>query len=448
MRIRHLTTLFLMGASVYFFGGTGRAQSSASGPDSATPVTTETSEGLKGFLARTIRVRGSVRSRWEATQGSDFTLTPADSYLLTRIRLGIAFQPTSFLRFFAETQDARATGYKTVPPSSVDDPIDFRQGYVEVGAIEGPGFKLRVGRQELTLGSARLVATGDWSNVTRTFDIFHGYVTTNFLKLDLVGGSPVLADPIRLDRNKPGERFYVAYAAMGKLIPRASVEPYFMAKTALNVMGKDGKLGNADTLYAGARLAGTVPGGFDYNAEAVREGGDYGNDVVQAFGYVAGGGWTLSRVPWKPRFSSDYVWASGDTGRKDGHHESFDYLYGINQPLNSLTGQFAWRNLADWRAGVEFDPWKKLKVKVDFRDYWLATVQDGLYNYCGTRTVFNTSATSSHVGEGVDALFTATVTPKTIIGVGVGYLDPGSYLTQSGKTSGFVYPFLAFTRQL
>jgi hypothetical protein len=42
------------------------------------------------------------------------------------------------------------------------------------------------------------------------------------------------------------------------------------------------------------RLIGTIPGGFDYNAEGVREGGDYSNDTIRAFGYVGGGGWTLS----------------------------------------------------------------------------------------------------------------------------------------------------------
>jgi hypothetical protein len=438
-----------MGAAVCFAGDTGSAQSTGSAPGSATPdKAKEAAGGLKDFVARTIKVQGSVRARWEATDGSDFASTPADSYLLTRVRLGIAFQPTSFLRFFAETQDAHAMFYKTVPSSAVANPLDFRQGYLEIGVTEGPGARVRVGRQDLVLGSGRLVTSGDWSNPTKTFDIFHGYVTTKFLKMDLVGGSVVLADPNRIDRHKPGEHFYAAYLALGKLIPHASIEPYFMAKTALNVKGKDGTPGNADTLYGGARLIGTIPRGFDYNAEVVREGGAYGNDIVQALGYAAGGGWTLSRVSWKPHFSSDYVWASGDSGRNDGHRESFDYLYGSNQPINSLTGQFAWRNLADWRAGVDFAPSKRLKVKVDYRDYRLATVQDGLYNCGGARTVFNAKATSRHVGEGVDAMLTATIAPKTVLGIGVGNLAPGSYLKQSGKTTGFVYPFLYFTRQL
>jgi hypothetical protein len=89
-----------------------------------------------------------------------------------------------------------------------------------------------------------------------------------------------------------------------------------------------------------------------------------------------------------------------------------------------------------------------LTVKVDFRDYWLATTADGPYNGSGVRTVFNAKATSAHVGEGVDALATVALFKKTTMGVGVGNVAPGSYLKQSGKTTGFVYPYLTFTRQL
>jgi hypothetical protein len=220
-----------------------------------------------------------------------------------------------------------------------------------------------------------------------------------------------------------------------------------MAKTAMNVKGKDGKLGDADTIYGGLRVIGKVRT-FDYNAEAVREGGSYGTDTVQALGYVAGGGWLIRDTLAKPHVSSDFSWASGDSGRKDGHHESFDYLYGAQQPLVSLTGQVAWRNIGNWRAGVDFLPFKKLTVKVDFRDYWLATVQDGLYNGFGTRTVLNAKATSTHVGEGVEAQFVYAITPKTGLGVGVGNLAPGAYLKQSGKTTGYVYPYFYFSRAL
>ncbi len=447
-----MTALFLLGTAVQFFGGRGYAQGTQTTPATAGPESNDKAPvGAKSYWSRTLKATASVRVRVEAPQGSNFTVTPADAYSLTRIRFGLAFEPVSWLRFFGEAQDSRAEFYSVTPASTVIDPFEFRQGYVEAGAIEGNGVKVRVGRQDLFIGSTRLISTADWSNITKNFDVVRGTLTEGRVNLDLIAGSIVLDDPSRMDRSKPGEHFYVVYSKWAKVIPGASIEPYVMAKTQSGtdeVKGKDGRLGDADILYGGLRVVGTLRGGFDYNAEAIREGGDYADDVVQAFGYIVGGGWKMADNDWKPHFSSDFVYASGDSGRKDGHHESFDYLYGPQQPTNSLTGQIAWRNMQDFRAGVDCSPFKKLKVQLDFRDYWLVSVQDGLYNAFGTRTVLNAKATSAHVGAGVDLMTNFTITPKTFLGIGVGTLSPGAYLKQSGKTTGFVLPYLSFTRTL
>lgn len=443
-----MSAVVLLGASVTIVGANGYAQTSGSASNTTGVANSATpSEGLTDYLRRTFQFTGSVRVRVEAPRGSDFTVTPADAYALSRIRLGLGYRPLKWLRFFGEGEDSRVEFYRTNPASTLSDPFEFRQGYVELGAIEGNGVKVRVGRQDLFVGSLHLISTGDWSNITKNFNVARGTVTDGKFTLDMIAGSVVLDDPTRMDRSKPGEHFYVAYGAWKNLASGASIEPYVMAKTAMNVKGKDGKLGDADTIYGGLRVFGKVRA-FDYSAEAVREGGSYGNDVVQALGWVAGAGWLIRNTLAKPHVSSDFSWASGDSGRKDGHHQSFDYLYGAQQPANSLAGQVAWRNILDWRAGVDFLPLRKLTVKVDFRDYWLATVQDGLYNGFGTRTVLNAKATSTHVGEGIEAQFSYAISPKMSFGLGAGNLTPGAYLKQSGKTTGYVYPYLFFSRSL
>jgi Alginate export len=291
MKIRHSrTAAHILTAALFLIGSIGRAQDPAPKPGSVTPDDTKESSKLRDYLGRTLKFTGAVRIRWEASVGSDFAPTPADSYVISRARLGVAFKPSPWLRFFGEAQDSRVLFYKVTPSNTVSDPFEFRQGYVEAGALEGNGVKVRVGRQDLTFGEGRLVGTGDWSNITKSFDIARGTVTTRLFTMDVVAGSPVLADPARMDRHKPGEHFYVDYMTFKKLIPRASVDAYFMAKTALNVKSKDGKVGNADTLYAGGRVTGKAPRGIDYSFEGVREMGAYNNDAVRAWGYIAGTG--------------------------------------------------------------------------------------------------------------------------------------------------------------
>lgn len=139
--------------------------------------------------------------------------------------------------------------------------------------------------------------------------------------------------------------------------------------------------------------------------------------------------------------------ATGDSGVSDGHHQSFDYLYSP-QSSYSLTQQFAWKNLKDWRAGVDFKPLRKLTARISFRDYWLANVKDSLYNCSGVKTVTNAKATSAHVGEGLDTQLVYSFDGSTSLGMGVGNLAPGSYLAQSNKTTGFIYPYLYLLRRL
>jgi hypothetical protein len=435
---------------VGFSGAVTRAQSPAPSPGSTTSANSQQQaddqEKPKNYLERTFTISGQLRERWEDTSGSNFTLTPADSYVMSRIRLGLAYKPTSWLRVFSEAQDARVLFYEKTPSSSVDDPFDLRQLYVEAGALEGDGVKARVGRQELFIGSNRLICTCDWSNVTKTFDAARGTLTYSPFSLDLIAGNLVLADPARYDRDKPGEHFYVAYSSFKKLVPGASIEPYLMAKTQFSVKSKEGITGGADTLYAGGRIIGTTKGRLDYNFEGVREAGSYANESINAWGYAGGGGWAVAPSLWKLHISSDYIFASGSDGKEDDVHQQFDYLYGAQQPLNSLTGQFAWRNIEDWRAGADFSPLRKLTVKIDYRDYWLATVQDGLYNAGGTETVINAKAASNHVGEGVDSMFVFAINGKTSLGTGIGTLTPGAYLIESKKTTGFFYPFFYLLR--
>ena len=82
-------------------------------------------------------------------------------------------------------------------------------------------------------------------------------------------------------------------------------------------------------------------------------------------------------------------------------------------------------------------------MKLDGRDFWLASTADGLYNAAGTRTVYDTKATSAHVGESIEMLSTASVTKSTTLGFGVGTLFSGAYLQQAHKGATFIYPFIS-----
>ena len=411
------------------------------------PTSDATSDASSNYFLRTFKLSGSIRERWEATDGP-FSVTPADSYLLSQIRLGVTYQPTEWLRAYAEIQDARALFYQAPVSNANTNPFDLHQAWISVGQSEGPGFFARIGRQDVVLGSGHLIASTDtwWSNTARNFDILRGSFTASWIKSEFIAGSGVLVDPNAIDEHKPGDHVYASYNTFAHLIPGASVEPYFIARTTDNVKSKEGQLGNMDTLAIGIRIAGKLPGRIDYNFEPLHEFGSYSNDHLSGRGLLTGLGWVVTASGWKPHVSSDYTYASGDNGQKNHSRETFDNMYGFNFPMNSLTGQFGWKNIKDWRAGVDFYPFKKLKVKIDGRDFWLDNVNDSLYNAYGTATVKNTKATSNHVGESIEMMATAALSKHSTLGLGVGTLFPGDYLKQSKKDQAFVYPYIYWTQ--
>ena len=412
-----------------------------SGPDQ-TPDQPQKTDS-ENYLLRTFQLSGSIRERWEATDGP-FSVTPAASYVVSQVKLGLLYKPSSWLHFFVQAQDVRVLFYQTTPSNAFSDPFDLHQAWMTMGQPEGPGFFLQIGRQDMVIGSGHLLASTDdwWVYTARNFDVANGSYTTKYFKAQLVAGSVILVDPASPNEHRPGDHIYADYNTFPHLLPGASVEPYLIARTSDNVKSKEGQIGNMDTLAVGVRISGKLPGRVDYNFEPLHEFGGYSNDRLDASGLLTGAGWNIATSGWKPRLSTDYEYASGDDGKTNGTRETFDNMFGYAYPMNSLTGLFAWKNLKDLRAGVEFAPLKKLKIKLNGREFWLANTQDGFYNSYGQRIVFNPKATSAHIGESVETMATATLTKYTTVGFGVGALFPGEYLKQSQKDQVFIYPYL------
>ena len=95
-----------------------------------------------------------------------------DSFLLQRFRIGAAFKPTDWLKFYAQGQDTREffSERPNIPGAlgaEGDDTFDLRQGYIQIGP---KSWNITAGRQTLAYGDERLIGTSDWNNFGRTFD--------------------------------------------------------------------------------------------------------------------------------------------------------------------------------------------------------------------------------------------------------------------------------------
>jgi hypothetical protein len=78
-------------------------------------------------------------------------------------------------RLFREIESSLETGRNGGPRSGIDeDKLDIHRAFVDLGIwkSERNSVSLRIGRQEMSLGSSSLVATRDGRNIRRSFDGF------------------------------------------------------------------------------------------------------------------------------------------------------------------------------------------------------------------------------------------------------------------------------------
>ncbi len=398
----------------------------------------------KFALPSWLQLGGQIRGRLEQPSGTSMIANSPDGYYLSRIRLDLGVKPASWLRFFAEAQDTRVAGYNTSPaPNTIYNPIDLRQGYVEL-KFEAPAtITARVGRQELLFGDERVIGPADWG-ISRTFDAADIRVAYGRFAVDLLAGSAVLIDPTRFDRHKPGEHFYGAYGSIRNVLPGMNVEPILLFKQNLLIKSETGVLGNALIASPGARVFGKTPGRFDYSGEMFFQWGSYSTDHVTAMGASYVTGWTMNQSVYKPRVSAEYNYASGDPAIKDGNRNTFDQFYPSNHAYYGMIDQFGWKNLKNARAGFDFLATKKFKLRADFNEFYLATIQDSLYASSGTSLALNRKATSAHIGSEANATALYQWSKIWKFGAGFGHLFAGEYLKESKASFGYTYPYVMF----
>ena len=165
-------------------------------------------------LPRWLELGGSARLRQEAPAGSDFIASSGTYYLLSRLRFDIGIKPRPGLRLFAQVQDSHILILDAASRPSSSNPIDLRQAYLELSRPDR--FRFRAGRQEVRFGSGRMMAPGEFSNVSRTFDMLRANLIIPWWTVDVVAGSVVLIDPSRFDRHRPGDHVFGSYGASGR----------------------------------------------------------------------------------------------------------------------------------------------------------------------------------------------------------------------------------------
>jgi hypothetical protein len=449
LRVRLRFPLIWLSLICVFADSALAQQPAADSPPAA--IDRRPSDYLNERLPQWLAFSGEFRLRWEHAGSGGFN-NPEEGYLLGRTRFSVAIKPLSWLKFFGQSQDARAY-FSNVPHpvSPYQDTWDIHQAYVAIGDSTGPA-ALTAGRQEINLGDQRLVGSSNWTNTARTFDAVRLSLHHAGLRLDAFAASVADFHDQELNHHTKGNNLHGLYGGLDSLVPGATIEPYLLWRLApLSLSGgtEHGGRGKLNEKTGGVRWVGKLPAGFDYNIEMAKQFGSFGLDAIDAWA----GHWVMGKKfaspQWQPRGFLEYNYASGDRNPGDGDRGTFDQLYPTAHGKYGIIDQVGWRNIHDAHIGVELKPARKLAINGGFHDYWLASARDGLYNTSSTLIARSIDGTAGrHVGEELEVYGMYSFSKTISFGAGYGHLFTGEFLNRTTRGHDYHYAYTVLNWQL
>ncbi|MBV9828315.1 MAG: alginate export family protein [Alphaproteobacteria bacterium] len=320
----------------------------------------------------------NLRERFESNAAPSFGIgRKAEDYVIQRLEIDSDLHLDRNWQVFVQLEDDRAFG--NITPSPVDaDQLDLEQGFVAYTTpFAGGDLKFRVGRQEIGFDLQRFVSVRDGPNVRQAFDAAWLDWEASPWRVITFWSRPVqYRNTEPFDDYSNGRFQYGGFRVERKEVGPGSLSAYYSRYQLddahyLFAAGEE-RRDILDLRYAGA-LA-----GFDWDLEAMGQGGEVGAKAVRAWAVGTLTGYTFSGFEWRPRLGLQVDAASGNQhadGNKDG---TFNPLFPNGYYL-TLAGYTGYVNLIHVKPSVTVEPIAELKVMAATGLQWRETVSDAIY---------------------------------------------------------------------
>lgn len=351
--------------------------------------------------ATTLSLGGEARTRYEYSSDPAFGLRGPghDDYLLQRFllhgELHVGNREAFHARAFVQILSGLVTGEEFRKPANQDNALDVQQGFAELiwGDNRAPAvargttsFALRVGRQEMGLGSYRLVTSREPTNARLTFDGLRATLNAEGITVDAFLVRPV--EP-KIGLFNDGEDDNTTFWGLYSSIPLApekklGIDVYYLGLSRENTRFQSG-IGDELRHSVGARLWGRTRG-WDHDTEAVFQFGTFdrparSEDII-AWTIASNTGYTFEAAAWKPRIGLKLNYASGDDDATDGTLGTFNPLFPRNNYFSDAN-LLAPYNFFDVHPTLTLRPTDALTLTAAWDVYFRASTDDAVFSPTG-----------------------------------------------------------------
>lgn len=335
-------------------------------------------------------------------------------------------------------QSAIKSGAQTSPVES--NVLDVREAFLEIGNDRQ---SLRIGRQDLALGSQRLIGTRDGTNVRRGWDGAQMHLRAGSWKLNAFALAlvDVESDGVFNDRADDGQLIGGLYLTKPALI--GDLDLYLIYAETDERATIEG-VADQERYSAGLRSFGET-GRIFWNWEAIYQWGQHGDLDISAWTLATNTGYRFDTV-WSPAISLSANIASGDSDNGDQTLGTFDPLYPRGNYFSdaAILGPANFYNLNPY---LTLEPTEKLSLSLDVNWFWRLEKEDGIYGAPGNVLRGPIEGASDFVATGVSIGGAYQINERVSAEIIYAHNAPGAFIADTGpsETADFLELTLRFT---
>lgn len=278
----------------------------------------------RGQSTLSLTWHGEVRPRFESREPVEGAWRSFTS-MRTRLELDVIMEEG--LRLFFQPQDVRVWGGETSERDRSADNLDVHQAFLDVVDVPGIGGFVRVGRQEVALAEARLIAAPDWGQAGQSFDGARWVRSAGRHRLEVLviqvaeSATPTHDHEARLY----GASWSGDAGAWGRF------DAYVLRDQV------DGAVEHGQNLVGGVWNLTLAP--LAFRAQGILESGTRGGRDVDAF--LLAGRARLALAQGRGQVALGYDYLSGDPEPEDGVTRVFSTLFGARHRYYGRADYFA-----------------------------------------------------------------------------------------------------------
>ena len=301
-----------------------------------------------------------------------------DGYVLTRYLAHADFHVGNTFRTFIQLQSSLVNGKLDTSPVE-ENPLEVHQAFADLllAAKKNKSLLIRVGRQELSYGSQRLVSVRELPNNRQSFDAVKSVLKLKLYQFDLFYSHYVAAKKgIFDDGFNHNTKFWGAYIVKNQIPLLANIDLYYLGLLKQQTSFEEGK-GKELRHSVGARIWNNQHN-FKYDYEGLWQWGDFGTKSIKAWTVSFNSSYRFSHALLKPELGFKTELISGDAHFNDNRLQTFNPLFprGAYFGLAALIGP---SNLTDLHPSLSLELQKKIKLNFDADFFWRYSRNDGIY---------------------------------------------------------------------